>query len=286
MYTADFQRGLDEIHLWIDFFRVYACHGFCLHRRLLQKIRIDWAGYVEGAKIALRGDRASYMTLLLTMLPVYLLGNLHCLGMCGPLVMMIGRHKYRYYYFFGRILSYSLVGAAAGAFGAVLNIFLHHYHIPAATSLIFGALIALIGIWGLMQWKGPSFHGKRTAKVSSMLSLLLLRDLPFPTFLFGFFTVMLPCGQTLIVFSACALSGSPWIGLLNAFAFACLTSPSLWLSMRMQGWMAKFKKNYNVWMGIAAIFVGGVSVARGLADLGIIDHLSYQLTEQVHLVLY
>ena len=226
------------------------------------------------------------MTLLLTMLPVYLLGNLHCLGMCGPLVMMIGRHRYRTCYFLGRIFSYSLFGAAAGAFGAVLNIFLHRYHIPAAASLIFGALIAIIGLWGLMQWKGPNIHGKTTAKVSSTLSLLLLRDLPFPTFLFGFFTVMLPCGQTLIVFSACALSGSPWIGLLNAFAFALLTSPSLWLSMRMQGWMAKLKKNYNTWMGIAALFVGGISIARGLADLGIINHLAYELTDKVHLVLY
>ncbi len=226
------------------------------------------------------------MTLLLTMLPVYLLGNLHCLGMCGPLVMMIGRHRYRAYYFFGRILSYSLVGMAAGAFGAVLNVFLHHYHIPAATSLIFGTLITLIGVWGLMRWKGPSLPGRTTSKISSTLSLLLLRDLPFPTFLFGFFTVMLPCGQTLIVFSACALSGSPLIGLINAFAFAVLTSPSLWLSMRMQGWMAKFKKNYNMWMGIAAIFVGVISIARGLADLGWIEHLSYRLTDKVHLVLF
>jgi len=226
------------------------------------------------------------MTLLLTMLPVYLLGNLHCLGMCGPLTMMIGKNRYRNLYFLGRLLSYSLVGAAAGGFGAVINVFLHIYHIPAATSLIFGALIFLIGLSGLIGWKGPKRLEKKNAHISTSLSLLLLRESPFSTFLFGFFTVMLPCGQTLIVFSACALSGSLSIGFINAFAFALLTSPSLWFSMRMHGLMGKFKRHYNFWMGIAALFVGTISIARGLADLEIIHHLSYAMTESVHLVLY
>lgn len=226
------------------------------------------------------------MTLLFTMLPVYLLGNLHCLGMCGPLTMMIGRNRYRYYYFLGRLLSYSSVGAAAGGVGAVLNIVLHTYNIPAATSLLFGTLILLMGVWGLMGWKAPQFFEKKGTGVSTSLSLLLLRDRPLSTFLFGFFTVMLPCGQTLIVFSACALSGSMSIGLFNALAFALLTSPSLWFSMHMHGWIAKLKKNYNFWMGIAAIFVGTISIARGLADLELIDHLSYTMTESIHLVLY
>lgn len=226
------------------------------------------------------------MTLLLTMLPVYLLGNLHCLGMCGPLTMMIGQNRYRYFYFLGRLLSYSVVGMIAGGLGAVINVFLHHYKIPAATSLIFGSLILLIGMGGLFKWKIPKILGRSGASVSSTLTLLLLRDRPFSTFLFGFFTVMLPCGQTLIVFSACALSGSVWIGLLNAAAFALLTSPSLWFSMHMQGWMSKLKKNYDVWMGIAALFVGGISIARGLADLEIIDHLAYRMTDMVHFVIY
>lgn len=226
------------------------------------------------------------MTLLLTMLPVYLLGNLHCLGMCGPLTMMIGKNRYRYFYFLGRLLSYSLVGMIAGGFGAVLNVFLHHYKIPAATSLIFGSIILLIGIGGLMKWRMPRSLGRKGAGISSTLTLLLLRDQPFSTFLFGFFTVMLPCGQTLIVFSACALSGSVGVGLLNAAAFALLTSPSLWFSMHMQGWMSRLKKNYDVWMGVAAIFVGVISIARGLADLEVIDHFAYEMTEQVHLVLF
>ena len=34
------------------------------------------------------------MTLFLAMLPIYLFGNIHCFGMCGPLAMMIGHHRF------------------------------------------------------------------------------------------------------------------------------------------------------------------------------------------------
>ena len=76
------------------------------------------------------------MSLLLTMLPLYLFGNLHCLGMCGPLVAMIGHHRFRYYYFLGRTLSFTLAAMAAGGAGAVLHLFLNQYHISALTSFL------------------------------------------------------------------------------------------------------------------------------------------------------
>lgn len=226
------------------------------------------------------------MTLLLTMLPIYLLGNLHCLGMCGPLVMMIGKNRFRYFYFLGRLFSYTVVGTIAGGFGAVLNVLLHAYSIPAATSLIFGGVIFVAGLGTILRWKLPSRWMQGSGKISNTLTLLLLREQPLPTFLFGFFTVLLPCGQTLIVFSACALSGSALVGAINAAAFALLTSPSLWFSMHMQGWMGKWRAHYDTWMGFAALVVGAISIARGLADLEFVEHLSYQVNDHLHLVLF
>ena len=81
------------------------------------------------------------MSLFFTLLPIYLFGNLHCLGMCGPLVMMIGRHRYRNFYFFGRTISFALVGLAAGEAGSVLQIGLKHLQISAASSFLFGGII-------------------------------------------------------------------------------------------------------------------------------------------------
>ena len=98
------------------------------------------------------------MTTLLTMLPFYLLGNLHCLGMCGPLVMMIGQHRYHYLYFLGRTTAFTLAGMIAGEIGAISNILFSFYHLSALTSFIFGGFILLIGLFSLMGWQMPGGH--------------------------------------------------------------------------------------------------------------------------------
>lgn len=230
------------------------------------------------------------MALFFTMLPLYLFGNLHCAGMCGPLVMMIGGHRYRYFYFFGRTLSFALAGLAAGSAGAVLHIFLQRYYISAIACFLVGGLIIAVGIYSLMGWQYPGYQwlAKRLANVNRALSLLMLRDRAWPAFLFGFFTVTLPCGQTLIVFSACALSGDLWVGLGNGFAFALLTSPSLFLAMHAHALLHGLKKYYRQLLGGSAFFIGTLSILRGFADLGMINHLvlNPESPSYWHIVIY
>jgi uncharacterized protein len=230
------------------------------------------------------------MTLLLTMLPLYLFGNLHCLGMCGPLVMMIGHHRYRYFYFLGRTLSFSLAGMIAGGIGAVADVFFRHYHVAELTTWIFGVILVILGIFTLAGWSYPGHQwlARRLAGVNHTLSLLMLRDRALPAFLFGFFTLALPCGQTLIVFSACALSGDPFIGLLNGFAFALLTSPSLFLAMQAHALLRQARHYYRAVVGLSALIVGGVAILRGMAESGFISHwiLNPESASQYHIVIF
>lgn len=228
------------------------------------------------------------MSLLLTMLPFYVLGNLHCLGMCGPLVVMLGQHRYRYYYFLGRLLAFTLAGTTAGAIGAVLNVLLSRYHISAFASFAFGTLLAAAGFLTLLghSFPGKKRIGKLLAKANGSLSLLILKDQPLTTFLFGLFTIALPCGQSLLVFSACALSASAWIGMLNGFCFALITSPSLFMAMRAHSLLGGAKKHYNTIMAIATIFVGVISLCRGFAEIGWLHHIGWQMTEGIHLALF
>lgn len=230
------------------------------------------------------------MTLFITMLPIYLFGNLHCLGMCGPLVMMIGQHRYRYFYFFGRLVSFGLAGMVAGAIGEVANVFFRHYHLAEAASFFFGGIMIFLGIQTLMGWgyPGQSWLSKKLAKTSQNLSLLILRDKSWPTFLFGFFTLALPCGQTLIVFSACALSGDPAVGLLNGLAFALLTSPSLFFAMQAHSIFKKARQHYQKLIGGSAIIVGLLAILRGLAEKGFISHwiINPEALPYYHFVIY
>lgn len=230
------------------------------------------------------------MTLLLTMLPLYIFGNLHCLGMCGPLVMMIGKHRFRYFYFLGRILSFTLAGMLAGEAGAVLQVVLNHYHIPVLTSFVFGGMILLVSFSTLVGWRYPGYDllAKRLAGVNRSLSLLMLRDQPLAAFLFGFFTIALPCGQTVIVFSACALSGDLWVGLMNGFIFALLTTPSLFLAMHTHQFFFTLKKHYNTIIGVFGMIVGTLAICRGLAEIDFIPHLILNpaWASKYHVIIY
>lgn len=225
------------------------------------------------------------MSLLFTLFPLYLLGNLHCIGMCGPLAMLLGTHRYRNFYFLGRLASFTLAGAAAGEAGAVLGLFLNRYAISSGASFLFGVVMLLVGAYSLggKTYPGYFWLSKKMKKTNQKLSLFLLKDRAWPAFLFGFFTLSLPCGQTILVFSACALAGDLWTGTLNGFAFASLTTPSLWLAMRACRWLQKSKKYYTTLLGIFSLFIGILAILRGLADRGAIPHLSFS---SYHLILY
>jgi sulfite exporter TauE/SafE len=202
---------------------------------------------------------------------------------------MLGKHHYRYAYFLGRLLSYSLAGLAAGELGAITNITLNYYHLSSLTSFIFGGIIFIIGIFTITNFslfRIRLFSG--VFKLNNTISLLLLRDKIWPTFLFGFLTLALPCGQTMIVFTACALSADPYVGFFNGFLLALLTSPSLFLAMRAQLMCAWVKNHSQTIIGASALGVAILAFCRGLADLGYISHwvLNPYSPSYLHIVMY
>lgn len=227
------------------------------------------------------------MTLFFSLLPLYLFGNLHCMGMCGPLVMLIGQHRYRLFYFAGRLVSYSLAGFIAGEMGAVMHSLLKEYYLAETLSLMCG--LAMIG-WGLFRiLRENALPSKPTLNpFHRWVSMLLLKDTGLSTFLFGFFTVALPCGQTLVVFSACALVGDGLVGLFNGFALALLTTPSLVLAMHTLSLFKRFKKYDKAILGGCSILVGAIACCRGLAEMGWISHwvLNPDSAPPYHLVIY
>lgn len=225
------------------------------------------------------------MTLFLSLFPVYLLGNLHCLGMCGPLVMMLGQNPYRHLYFLGRLSSYALAGYIAGELGFLLHRFLQQYHIAAAASFAFAAAFLWLAI---SEWRGKPLSSpwlrKKLAPLTQSLTVLLLKEEAWPAFLFGFFTLFLPCGQTLLVFSACALYGDGLVGLANGAALALLTSPSLLAAMQMQPLIKRLKTYYHESLACCAVLIAGLAFCRGMAEVGMIPHLI--LSETYHIVIY
>lgn len=230
------------------------------------------------------------MSLFLTLLPIYLFGNLHCLGMCGPLVALIGHHRFRWWYFMGRLISFAFAGLIAGLMGAVLGAVLAAYHISALVSLAFGSVILTVSFAALLGVRTPGLQTVSgiLAPLNQSIAGLMLKDKRWPTFLFGLTTVLLPCGQTIIVYSACAIEGEPFIGFLNGAALALLTSPSLILAMHASQFLGRFRQHYNTLLGYAGLLVGSLALCRGLAELHLIPHwvLNPDAPQAYHLVLF
>lgn len=214
------------------------------------------------------------MSLLVAMFPIYVMGNFHCIGMCGPIAMLLGQSPFRGFYLLGRLVSFTLAGFIAGGFGEVLAIALTAYHIGGLLSILIGLIMILSGLYVFQSFKWPFLYKieRSIAPFREHLNALLFTKEPWPLFLVGFFTIALPCGQTLLVYSACALSGSAAIGMLNGFAFGLLTTPSLYLAMRGSGILARIKRYYKPIVGGLSICIGIIALLRGLADMELIPH--------------
>jgi len=200
------------------------------------------------------------------MLPFYLLGNLHCLGMCGPFALSMGGQKGKYFYLIGRFLGFTLASAIAALFGEILS-----------TSLVATLIPFLMGSVFILYYfnKLPSLPGfKWLEKLSTDL---LLDGGKFPLFLFGFLTLFLPCGQSLLLYGVSAMKGDLYFGILNGALFALLTTPSLLFAMHLRPYLKAFSKNGDRWVRLFALLTGLLAFARGGATFGWLPHLSFPL---------
>ncbi|RMF85708.1 MAG: sulfite exporter TauE/SafE family protein, partial [Planctomycetota bacterium] len=83
-----------------------------------------------------------------------LLGSLHCAGMCGPFVAFaVGADAGRtggawrhVAYHGGRLVTYSLLGVAAGALGAALDLGGAWVGVQRTAAIVAGAIMVLFGV--------------------------------------------------------------------------------------------------------------------------------------------
>lgn len=216
------------------------------------------------------------MTLFWTLLPLYLLGNFHCLGMCGPIAALLGKNPRKHFYLLGRAVSFTVAGVISAFFGASLSILLYYSGLDKSALFLFSLFFTLIGISYLAPTKLPlpKFLNRFFLWTQKKAAPLLLEESPLKTFLFGFFTVLLPCGQSLFVFSSIALEQDIISGAFNGWAFSLLTTPSLFFAMHA-GKKFFFKgSQISFVLGLLSLLVALSLFLRGLAQLGWISSLS------------
>jgi len=174
------------------------------------------------------------MLLLGTALVFGLLGSLHCLGMCAPLLWAVPQNeekrklwwRNRLSYNAGRAITYAGLGAIIGLVGESLSFVGLQQKISIGTGVLI--LIFLLSSRGVIptnfQFKPIQ---KLVKKVRSSIGALLQNKSAFGQFKLGLFNGFLPCGLVYMALLASVSMGSILGGSLYMFLFGLGTFPMM-----------------------------------------------------------
>jgi uncharacterized protein len=200
-----------------------------------------------------------------------LAGSVHCLGMCGPLVlaMPFGQGKARglrmIVYHFSRSVMYALMGLIIGLLG--MGFHLAGWQSPI--SIAAGLMVIMIGIWQLAGRGG--FKVNITSRfVSDMRRKYIQKSGGMgKNALLGFINGLLPCGLVYTALAASIAAGGITESALFMFVFGISTIPALfalgWLPMLFPGFAGR---RLTRAIPLITIFIGLLFVLRGM-ELGI-----------------
>ena len=211
-----------------------------------------------------------------------LFGALHCVGMCGGLIMACGMKfgggaMFSLAYNAGRVLSYAILGAVMGFLGKALIAAGFFGKFQGLMPLIAGIFMILIGL-DLLGY-APKGVKKITAGLlpraisDRFIGDQLKRTDPAP-FILGIFNGLIPCGLLFAVGVKAASTADPVHGMLTMMAFGAGTLPALLLVGSFSGVLGRGRSNVMANLSsVFIIFLGVKSVSYGVRYLKIFASL-------------
>jgi len=225
-------------------------------------------------------------TFIIYMFTLGLATSLHCVSMCGPLVLTYavkGEEEGPWYrkitpnlaYQGAKVVSYMTVGLLLGAVGSFLNLeALRPYvmYLAGAFMIVLG-----LGMTGRVPWaakltpRPPKFLMTAISKLrrkSVADAAAGESSLATPVF-FGLMTGLLPCGPLMAAQVSAAASGSALTGALGMAAFAVGTAP-LMLAFGTAGSLIPrvWKQRMMTVLAVGVVLFGLVFINRGLMLTG------------------
>lgn len=182
---------------------------------------------------------------------VGLLTGVHCIGMCGGIMLAQGR---AFAYNSGRLISYTVLGALFGAFGSIIT---YDTQFKSMLFTLSGALVVLIG---LMMWGVPLLR-----RISPELTKPC-RFKKGSAFTVGLLTGLMPCGALTAMWALSASSGSALSGAADMLAFGLGTCVFM-LAFGLFGVL--IPKKYNKYMLKAStaliVSLGAILMTKGIS---------------------
>ena len=206
-----------------------------------------------------------------------LISSMHCLGMCGPLIIamplqdhtLIGRTRNGLLYHTGRITTYVLAGAVAGMLGYAFFAGVAQQNLSVLMGVMMLAYI-------LFSWVGKKWGYRWSASASGFFWSFRQRLEGWAplknnrsVFVLGLLNGLLPCGVVYLALSSAIATGSIGGGMFYMLFFGLGTTPALF-SLGLLGssfkieWKNKFRKAVPGMLTIMAVLL----ILRGL-NLGV-----------------
>lgn len=214
--------------------------------------------------------------LILSAIALGFASGFHCIGMCGPIALSMGLTKKQatnFYlqnltYQFGRIFTYSLLGAILGIIGEGFEMagFQQYLTIIAGVLLI---IMALFSFGGKDFASKIPFLSKFLFSVKSNLGRLLQKADYRSRFSTGVLNGFLPCGMVYMALTASLASGGVWQGASYMALFGLGTLPFMFAVVLAGNLMNQaFRVKVLRAVPVIMIVLGGLFILRGL-ELGI-----------------
>ena len=228
--------------------------------------------------------------LLVAMFATGLVSGVHCVAMCGGIVMVFGTHRAiriravtaapgseitrQLAFNAGRISSYAAGGALAGFAGGAVVTLAGALPAQAALYVLANLMLVLVGLYlagairllGWLEQLGAPLWRRVQPFAARMLAARALPQI----FVAGLAWGWLPCGLVYGAFAAAALAGSPAAGAAAMLAFGLGTLPNLLAAglaaARLRVWMTRRVARLGAGALVLGFGVFGLAQASGIAE--------------------
>lgn len=230
-------------------------------------------------------DLQTTIPLLATIFVASIAGSGHCVGMCGPLMLLATKRNteasspssffFESLYHTGRLIGYAMLGLAAGSLGWLMESGGKLAGWQQIAAIVSGIGMILFGLFSLVTiYRTGSIPHFGTARVGKIFSVYVRKVHKLPSALrplsIGIMTACLPCGWLYAFLLLAVGARSPWVGGLVMIAFWLGTIPALSLAgLASRCFPRKWNTLGNTLIAslliISGIFTMGV---RAQADMG------------------
>jgi sulfite exporter TauE/SafE len=197
-----------------------------------------------------------------------LVGSVHCVAMCGPLVGLHGSTlRLALAHSAGRLATYATLGALGGLAGRAVDLAGNLGAVQRAATIVSGSVIVLWGLHQLAVALGYARDPKLSGKLfrSSLVQIGKRRPLT-RAWLVGVLTGLLPCGWLWAFVVTAAGTGSPLLGAGVMAMFWLGTVPAMTGVLVLGGWL---KRRMPIVTAIVLVALGVATLATRWTDAGV-----------------